>query len=365
MQGVAKSTTSPCGAVSFRQSVENGRRGVFGWVRRTHACFILAFALSLAPGIALADSPFDKLFSLFGGAGDYENIVSSNGRIEAQSVSVATKYAGRLTEIDVHEGDEVAAGAVIARLDERDTRAELLRAQASVASAEAAKAEAVANMMQARSALDMAETSFARVTKLHEDGHASDASLDDITNVHASAEATLAMAEAKMQSADAQISASKAGLAQIENILDDLTIRAPIAGRVLFRLHEPGEVLAAGASVVTLLDLTEVHMNVYFPAPVVGMLSINDEARLILDPIPDYVIPARISFISPDSQFTPKSVETRTEREELVFRVKLTIPRDLLEQFETYVKSGIRGRGFVKTRPDIDWPDALRVTIPD
>ena len=101
------------------------------------------------------------------------------------------------------------------------------------------------------------------------------------------------------------------------------------------------------------------------PTAVVGQLTLNDEARLVLDPIPDLVLPARVSFISPQSQFTPKNVETEQQREELVFRVKLAVPRDLLERYEAQIKSGVRGIGFVRTAPDAAWPDDLQVKLPE
>ena len=218
--------------------------------------------------------------------------------------------------------------------------------------------------MQAQSALAVAQTNHTRVTRLNSDGHAADSVLDDATNTLRSAEASLAMARANVSDADASIAAAEADVDRLQISLDDLTIRAPLRGRVLYRLHEPGEVVAAGASIFTMLDLTQVYMNIYLPAPAVGPLVLNDEARIILDPAPQFVVPARVSFIAPESQFTPKSVETQEEREELVFRVKLTIPRDLLVKFEQQVKVGVRGLGFVRVDPTADWPADLQVKLP-
>jgi HlyD family secretion protein len=189
--------------------------------------------------------------------------------------------------------------------------------------------------------------------------------LDDATNALTSASASVAMAKAQIQDAEALIAAAEADQQQMQLALDDLTITAPIRGRVLYRLREPGEVIAAGASLVTMLDLGNVYMNIYLSAPAVGTLALGDEARLILDPAPDYVIPARITFVSPQSQFTPKSVETQEQREELVFRVKLSVPRELLAKFEDQIKTGVRGIGFVRATPDTPWPDDLAVRLPE
>lgn len=311
-----------------------------------------------------AESSFEKLLHKFGGKDRYDNIASSNGRLEAQSVDVATKYAGRLTEVIAHEGDIVEAGAVMARIDDRDTQAQLNAAKATVLRAKASKQIAEAAVMQAESALSVAQTNYKRVKQLNADGHAADSVLDDATNTLKAAEASLASAKAQIADADAMIAASEADVERLNVSLDDLTIRAPLKGRVLYRLHEPGEVVAAGTSVFTMLDLTQVYMNIYLTAPVVGPLAVNDEARLILDPVPDYVIPARVTFIAPELQFTPKAVETQEEREELVFRVKLTIPRELLEKFEDQVKVGVRGLGFVRTDPAAQWPADLQIKLP-
>ncbi|SDE24448.1 HlyD family secretion protein [Salipiger thiooxidans] len=326
---------------------------------------LFALALIAAAGPVLAQSRFETLLARFGGQDRYEGIASSNGRIEAQSVDIATKYAGRVTEIMAEEGEIVDAGTVLAQLDDREARAQLLAAQATVQQARASKQMAEANVMQAQSARDVAKTSFDRVERLHTDGHASQSALDDATNSLNSARASLASAEAQVANSDATIAAAEADVERLKIALDDMTIRAPIRGRILYRLREPGEVLAAGSAVFTLLDLTNVYMNIYLPAPVVGLLSTNDEARMVLDPISDYVVPARVSFISPQAQFTPKSVETEKEREELVFRVKLTVPRDLLAQFENMVKSGVRGIGFVRSDPGAEWPADLAVNVPE
>ncbi len=315
-------------------------------------------------GPAQAAGFLDSLLVSIGMRAAQTDIASSNGRIEAQSVNVAAKYAGRITEVLVTEGQVVDAGAVIARLDDRDTQAKLLGAQAQVLQAQAAREQAEAAVMQAKSAVTVAQTTYDRTVKLQAQAIASQGGLDDARNGLESARASLASSLAAVSNGDALIAAANAAVEEVKVALDDLTVRAPIRGRVQFRLHEPGEVIAAGTPVVTLLDLTDVYMNLYLSADVVGTLSANGEARLILDPVAQYVIPARVTFISPQAQFTPKSVETQSEREQLAFRVKLTIPRELLEKFEDYVKVGVRGVGYVRKNPATDWPQNLQVNLP-
>jgi HlyD family secretion protein len=121
-------------------------------------------------------------------------------------------------------------------------------------------------------------------------------------------------------------------------------------------------VLAAGSPVLTLLDLTDV-MTVFLPASAAGPLALGRGAA-ILDPVPQYVVPATVSFVAGEAQFTPKSVETQEERDKLMFRVKLSIAPALLKQYEQQVKTGVRGVAYVRFRQDAAWPDSLSVKLP-
>ena len=95
-----------------------------------------------------------------------------------------------------------------------------------------------------------------------------------------------------------------------------------------------------------------------------GRLGVGDEARVILDAVPDYVIPAEVSFVASEAQFTPKTVETEAEREKLMFRVQLRIDRQVLERYYGRAETGLRGSGFVRTKPDAEWPAQLEVKLP-
>ena len=117
--------------------------------------------------------------------------------------------------------------------------------------------------------------------------------------------------------------------------------------------------LAAGSRVLTLIDLTDVYMTVFVPADVAARLAYGDDARLIIDAIPQYVVPAKVSFVASEAQFTPKTVETLEEREKLMFRVKLTLPAELLRKYEDVVKTGVRGVAYLRVARDKSWPEDL------
>ncbi|MCF4164143.1 HlyD family efflux transporter periplasmic adaptor subunit [Zavarzinia compransoris] len=293
-----------------------------------------------------------------------DGIAGANGRLEADQVDVSTKMAGRVVEILVHEGDFVSAGETVARMDRAEIDAQVAGARAQVTQAEKAVASAEASVAQAESQKALAKQEYDRAEALHRRGFQSVEVLDQRRAQLAAADAALAAAEANVAQAEAAIDTAKASLDRLLTLAADTELKAPRAGRVQYRLAEPGEVLAAGARVVTLLDVGAVYMTIYLPASEVGRLAISSEARLVLDPVPEYVIPATVSFVSADAQFTPNAVETRDERDKLMFKVKLRIAPDLLEAYQAQVKTGVRGMGYVRYGADAEWPDDLAVRLP-
>src|SRR5271166_6302858 len=282
-----------------------------------------------------------------------EGIVKTNGRIEATQVDVSAKYPGRLATLTKDEGDEVTAGEVVATISSPETEAQLRSAQAQVLKAKKALAGAVATIAQRKSDLDFTRTDNERGKFLVEHGNISVQTADQRRNKFEAADAAYVAANAQRDEAEAQIKSAEADVDRLQSILVDLVLVSPRSGRVQYRLARAGEVIAAGQRVLTILDLKDVYMTIYVPADVAGQLTFGDEARTILDPIPQYVLPNTISFVATEAQFTPKSVETAEEREKLMFRVKLQADPQVLSKYFRQVKTGVRGLGFVRTDPKI------------
>jgi HlyD family secretion protein len=293
-----------------------------------------------------------------------EGIVKSNGRIEATQVDVSAKYPGRLATLTVNEGDEVTAGQVVATISSPETEAQLRAAQAQVLKAKQALAEAIAVIAQRKSDLDFTKTDFERGMMLLEHGNIPKQVVDQRRDKFESAQAMYVAAQAQRDQADAAIKAADADVERLQSILVDLVLVSPRSGRVQYRLARAGEVVAPGQRILTILDLNDIYMTIYLPANDAGKLTLGDEARVIADPIPQYVIPATISFVATDAQFTPKSVETTEEREKLMFRVKLQGDPKVLDKYHRFIKTGVRGLGFVRTGTSIAWPDELVVKLP-
>jgi HlyD family secretion protein len=113
-----------------------------------------------------------------------------------------------------------------------------------------------------------------------------------------------------------------------------------------------------------MVDLTDVYMTFFLPATEAGRVTLGAEARLVVDALPDAVIPAQASFVADVAQFTPRSVETRIERERLMFRIKARIDPALLRQHIREVKTGVPGVAYVRLDPQAEWPANLQVRLP-
>lgn len=281
---------------------------------------------------------------------------SGNGRVEATEVDVATKAAGRVVDVLAEEGDFVNAGQVVAHMDVEETAAALRSAQAQATQAIKSRDQAAHVVEQRKGELDLAVKELDRQTTLVEKGFTTEQKVDQYRTTQLTAQAALAAAESSLAASESAIRAAEAEVERLTRLVADGTLVAPKSGRVLYRLAEPGEVLAAGGKVLTLLDLSNVYMTVFLPAADAGRLAMGGEARLLLEPLPDRAVPANVSFVSARAQFTPKQVETQSERDRMMFRVKLRVPQVLVERYIAHVKTGVTGVGYVRLDPNAQWP---------
>lgn len=324
-------------------------------------------------------------------SGPGAGFVSGNGRIEATEVDVAAKLGGRLQALLVDEGAFVKAGQKLAEMqvdvlnaqrdEARAQRAQTLTAVASalaqVSARESDHAAALAVAAQRESELDAAQRRLARSQTLSAEGASSMQELDDdrarvrsaqaaVTAARAQAaagHAAIAAARAQVAGAQSAVSAAEATVARIQADIADSALTAPRDGRVQYRVAQPGEVLAAGGKVLNLVDLSDVYMTFFLPETVAGRVAMGSDVRIVLDAAPGFVIPARLSFVASTAQFTPKTVETASERQKLMFRVKAKIDRQLLQDNLERVKTGLPGVAWLKLDDQAEWPPELAVKV--
>lgn len=289
-----------------------------------------------------------------------EGIASANGRLEATQVDIATKFAGRLSKVLVSEGDSVRKGQVVARMDVTGLEADLRQAQAEFQEAVQAMYAARANVAQQESAVEFAAAEFSRSQNLLNQKLIPQQEADLARSRLRSERAALDAARASVSQAEAAIAAARAKIDAIQAELDDSILKSPITARVLYRLAEPGEVLPAGGKVLTLIDRSDIYMTAFFPTQQAGQIGVGSAVRIVLDARPEVPLPARLSFVSPEAQFTPKEVETESEREKLMFRVRAHVDPSLLEERLGSIATGVPGTLYVRVEPGTSWPEDLQ-----
>lgn len=225
------------------------------------------------------------LFFIFRGNGD-ENVVSGTGTIEATEVDVSLRLSGKVLEIKVGEGDKVEEGELLAVVKASELQAKRIGAAAIY---------------------NEAGINLRRVRSLYNAGGVSRMDLD---------------------SAESAYLQAKSSLEYIDASLVDTKLYAPISGVVTSKNLEVGETAFPGVAVLTLADLRVVWMKIYVAEPVMGLINLGDDAKIMVDSYPGRTFLGKVTFISQEPEFTPKNVQTQEERTKLVFAVKIEMEND-------------------------------------
>src|SRR5262249_8718501 len=294
-----------------------------------------------------------------------EGFALTNGRVEATKTYITTKYQGRIEAILVREGDTIDEGQLLARMDTRTLKAQLRQAEAQIQKAKDTKATAMATVEQREAEVGFWRRDAEREERLTARGASSRENYEAVFAKWKSGEAALIAAKSQVIEAQAAIEAAMAEADRLRVDIEDGNLVAPRRGRVQYRMSEVGEVLPPGGRVLDTIDLTDVYMLFYLPEAEAGKVTVGAEARLLFDALPDVVIPASVYYVAPEAQFTPKTVETRTERQKLAFQVRARIDPELLKKYEPYVKIGLPGVVYVRLDPAKAWPERLTVRIPE
>lgn len=332
---------------------------------------------------------------------ELDSLQAQSAEAHAQYQQAIESVATGEAQVAARQSDKAAAQALVAQ-----RRSDMAGAEAIVSQREGDRASAQAVVAEREAELDAARRRLARSTTLSKEGASSIQELDDDRARAAANEAALNSAKAQVataesavsaarslvetaraaiaaanaqvaaavattNAADAQVAGSKlaveakqATIQRVQVDIKDSTLVSPRDGRVQFRIAQPGEVLQPGGKVLNIVDLSDVYMTFFVPEAAAGKIALGGESRIVLDAAPQYVIPARISFVASVAQFTPKTVETARERQKLMFRVKAQIDRELLRQHILLVKTGLPGVAWVKLDPQAEWPKQLTVNLP-
>jgi HlyD family secretion protein len=287
-------------------------------------------------------------------------IVFGNGRLEADEINIDTKYAARIGEMLADEGDLVKAGQVVARMDTRDLQASLKKSEAQVQQARRAVDEADANVIQQQAQAVLAQQEHDRAVYLVARGYQTKEVLDQRQQQLDGANAALSAARLRVVEFQHALDAATHDVELYSVEITDDTLVAPRDGRLQYRIANLGEVLPAGGHVFAMLDTSYVYMDIYLPTEQAGKVKYGADARVVVDAYPKAAIPAKVTYIATQAQFTPKTVETQTERDKLMFRVRVRVDPDWLRGRTDAVSSGLPGVAYVQTDAGAAWPAALR-----
>jgi HlyD family secretion protein len=301
-----------------------------------------------------------------------DGLLQVNGRIEGDRVTVAPKFAGRVVELAVREGDVVTVGQLLVRLDGRATSARLEQATAAQAALDAQlaaqrsaiellRSETAVAVQAARTRVDAAEADLRRAEAAHEqDGrdHARAAELSaqgfvgpqaleraglmlkQSVEVRDAARAALAQArqalrdaelgprrvrarEADLEVTRARMQEAAAALSEARSVVDDLALSAPVGGTVTGRFVDLGEVVNGGTPLLELTDLGRLYLKAYLPETQIGRVRPGMPAQIHVDAFPGEPFAATVRYVAARAEFTPKEVQTVDERVKLVYEVRL------------------------------------------
>jgi HlyD family secretion protein len=301
-----------------------------------------------------------------------EGLIQANGRIEGDTIIIASKQAGRIHSVHVHEGDPVEAGQVLVELDDRAARARVAEAESSKATADARAAQSRAEyevlcaevphgiraakaalaaseaaLQQAQASERQAERDRQRYSTLAESDsvgwetaeqaalrwdlarnqvNAASAAVDQARQSLANAEigpTRIAAKRAQLESSEAGARAAEARLHEAQSVLADLTVTSPADGAVTMRLADVGEVVNAGTPLLEVVNLDQLYLEVFVPEVEIGKVRLGLPARVYLDAFPDTPFAAEVRNIAARAEFTPKEIQTANERVNLVYAVKV------------------------------------------
>jgi HlyD family secretion protein len=285
------------------------------------------------------------------GANDPDAAFSLSGNVDVHQVELAFRVTGRIAGLDVQEGDKVSAGQTLAELDRVPFDADVASARADVEQTQAQLLKTrhgyrVEEIAQARDAVaqraadvDNARVTLHRQQELVAAGLVTHQQIDDAQMRLHESEAQFAAARDQLtlelrgsrsediEAAEAMLAAAQARLQKAQTALADTTLLAPSAGIISVRAREVGAIVQAGQTVYTLTLNVPVWIRAYVPQPRLGRIKPGMAVRIIVDSMPGKRYDGTVGFISPDAEFTPKTVQTEQVRDDLVYRIRV-IARD-------------------------------------
>ena len=284
------------------------------------------------------------------GNGNDKNYIEATGTIETVNVTLSAKTSGEINELRIKEGDRVKIGDTILVIDSETLRLQLKQLEAgtdiSRAQLELLKngarkediLQAESSVKQAQVNYDLAKTDFDRLQNLFQSQTITKKQFDDAAGRLDLMKAQLFSATEnfnklkkysrpeEIKQGEAKLNQSNASADLIKKNINDSYITAPINGIIIEKYFEQGETVSPMSNLVKVSDLTTVELYIYVTELELGKVKLGQKAEVTVDAFKDKKFEGKVTFISPEAEFTPKNIQTKDERTKLVFAVKIEIP---------------------------------------
>lgn len=290
-------------------------------------------------------------------------IQTSNSRIQMTQINIATLYPGIVYKFFFDEGDYVKKEQILAIVHSSEINSQLAIATAVHQRTIEAKKRAEAEMKAQIQQLNVINLDYKNAVNLRKKNLISNSELEKRRAQLKGQIATIDIVKAAILEAQAAILEAQAHIEKVKNIINDMKLKSPINGLIEYKIVEIGSVIPQGGKVISLLDYTDIFVNLYFPINTIGKIKIGDEVRIKINGV-DGVFPAKISHIANHAQFTPKFVETKLEREKLAYAIKAKFPKNIALKYHKMLKSGLTCDGFINIK-NKKWPSNLQIQLPN
>lgn len=277
-------------------------------------------------------SAFGILFS-FSSCSDSSEYVAS-GIFETTDITLSAETSGRILAFDAMEGDSINAGEILAIIDTMQLSFQLQRLLHQQAASDRSRPDIGVQLSFLRRELEKQELEQTRIRNLLKDGAATTKQLDDINNTIQVLKDKIAAQKSILVNSDASISESASAIGmqirQVSDQLSDCYIKSPISGMIITKYSEPGEYAIPGKPLVKVADLNKMYLRAYFTSSQLADIKIGQTVTVVANFGDDrlYEYPGKIIWISPESEFTPKSIQTQDSRANLVYATKIAVKND-------------------------------------
>jgi HlyD family secretion protein len=245
-----------------------------------------------------------------------------SGTLEGEEIIVSSLLAGRVDSMAVSQGDAVEEGQLLALIDIDKLLAQQQQTEAVLEELEINRRIAKRSVDQAKEQHENVVQTLRRQKQLLEKGSSTQQIVDDLSTQEVLAKSRLEAARDQLLVIEAKRKQLEAGLTLIHLQVADGEITAPLTGTVIEEYAETGENIAPGVPIVKIVNLDEMRIKIYLSERDVGMVKVGSLVRVLIDALPDEQIDGRITWISPRAEFTPRNIQTREARADLVFAVE-------------------------------------------